>query len=262
MKKIFLNLAFIFLILLTSLAYSKTVKFIQVTDAHISQRNAKYLLQFTKDIKDYKDIDFVVFTGDNIDRAEIDDLRLFLTIAKKIKKRTYLLIGNHDVVKSGGLDKKYYMKLVRHFMGFYHSSKPHYVFQKNGIVFIVLDGTKEHFPGPNGYFKAQELIWLDKMLTKYEDKKVVILQHYPLIDTKSKSHNTYKKEEYFEVLKKHKNVMAIISGHFHKNFEVKQDGIWHISTYNFRANEYYKIIEIDTDNNEVYTSLIQNSKAE
>lgn len=207
-------------------------------------------------VKNFKDTDFIIFTGDNIDNADPRELYWFLKKIKKIKIRTYVLIGNHDVFKSKGLDKKFYMKMVRHELGFYHSNKAHYVIKKGNIVFVVADSAKEIFPAPNGYFNKQELRWLDETLEKYKDKKVVIIQHFPLLDTNVSGHSLWKKEDYLEVLKKHDNVIAIVSGHYHKNYEKNIGGIYHILTPSCQ-NGRYKIIKIDKNDYSIYTSLIE-----
>lgn len=240
---------------------AEVIRFIQVTDVHLSQNNSEYLKRFVQDVNDeFKRIDFIVFTGDNIDKANKEDLILFLNIIKDLKIRPYVIVGNHDLFQSHNMTKESYMSLVRKKLGSYHPSKANYVFEKKGVVFIAMNGVKEVIPMPNGYFRDDELAWLDKMLTKYSNKKVVILQHFPLINTKIVSHNLYKKENYEEVLKKHDNVISIVSGHYHKNIEQKEGEIYHIVTKNFQNYTYYKIIEIDTENNQIYTFLIDNDK--
>ena len=237
--------------------YASVVKFIQVTDVHLNQNNSQYLKDFVDDVNQkYSDIDFVVFTGDNIDKPREDDLCLFLDTIKQLKVRAYVLPGNHDLYRNKNLTHDTYMKLVRKKLGAYHSPKPNYVFKKDDIVFITMNGVKEIIPGPNGYYKEDELVWLDKMLSKYADKKVVIFQHFPLLDTPVRSHSLYKKEQYLEILKKHNNVIAVISGHYHQNREVFCNNIYNVVTKNFSNNRYYKLIEID--DGFVYTMLIDN----
>lgn len=87
MRKL-LNLLFgISLLMFCTLqANAQNVKFIQVTDVHLTQANKSRLETFVNDINQKysnKDIDFVVFTGDNMDKARIDDLDLFLHTIKK-----------------------------------------------------------------------------------------------------------------------------------------------------------------------------------
>lgn len=180
MKISFTKLAvsiFLLLNIINNISYADTIKFIQVTDIHLTQSNKKFLDEFVQEMNtQYKDIDFIVFTGDNIDKANVKDLETFLQSIKNIKKRKYVLLGNHDVFKSQGLDKKLYMQLVRKELGRYYSNKPNYVFKDKGIVFIAMDGVKEVIPGQGGYYKEEELQWLDKILTKYKNNKIVILR--------------------------------------------------------------------------------------
>ena len=249
-------LLFISTFLIQQICVADELNFVQATDTHLRGKSEQ-LTNFVKTINKTSNIDFVVFTGDNIDVANLRDLKEFLKEVKKIRCRKFVLIGNHDVLKMQGLDKSLYMKTVQHYLGISHSNKPHYVFIRKGIVFVVLDGTKQIIPASNGYFNDDELKWFDEVLTKYEDKKVVVLQHYPLLDTNIIGHELYAKDKYEEVLKRHNNVIAIIAGHYHKNIEQNIDGICHIVTPPLR-NNYYKIITIDCNDYSVYTTLVKN----
>ena len=113
-------------------------------------------------------------------------------------------------------------------------------------MFIVVDGAKEVIPGNVGYYKEETLAWLEKNLKKYHKKQVIILQHFPLVEPReSRSHRTYQKEKYLELLKKYPNVKAVISGHYHLNNEKMQDGIYHISSPSLLVQpNQYKIIDI------------------
>lgn len=254
MKKVLV--CFVLFLQLYIPSVAKTVRFIQVTDVHLTQGNYEKLKTFVTDVnKNYRNIDFVVFTGDNIDKASISDLKTFLLIVKKIKPRVYVLVGNHDVVKIQGLDKALYMRAARLFLGRYHPKKTNFVFKKKGVVFIAMDGVKEVFPAPNGYYKEKETAWLQDRLKKYKNNKVVILQHFPVIEGASKSHNTYKREEYLNLLAAHNNVLAVVSGHFHTDEKVKFGNVYHIVTKNFSGGSWYKIIDIDTKESIIRTYL-------
>lgn len=76
MKRLLVLLFFILVGLFTRVT-AKEVKFIQVTDVHLTQHNSQYLNDFVDDVnKKYSNIDFVVFTGDNIDKPDEEDLYL------------------------------------------------------------------------------------------------------------------------------------------------------------------------------------------
>ena len=254
MKKVY---RIIFLLLfICSCTYACEVKFIQITDINLNTKNAYRLRETIKEINQYKDIDFVVFGGNNISKTNINNLNTFLYLLKKVNKKCYVLLGSTDVLASSGIDKEYYLKRVRR-VKFFHSKKPNYTFKKNGYLFVVMDGSKEFFQSSNGYYSKKELVWLDDVLSKNKDKEIIILQHFPILPTKSKWLETAKIENYKEVILKYSNIKAIISGHYGINFEEKIDGIYHIITENYSKNCAYKIIEIDTKNDLYATYLVK-----
>jgi 3',5'-cyclic AMP phosphodiesterase CpdA len=177
-----------------------------------------------------------------------------------LKVPYYVVIGNHEVFKSQHFDKKEYMKIVSKYSKNCRSKSPNYVFKKKGVVFVVVDGAKEVIPGPAGYYKQSTLKWLDKTLTKYKNDKVVLLQHFPIVEPYfNRSHTTYNVADYQAVLKKHSNVIAIFSGHYHANGENMVDGIYHVSTPALVVPPHnYKVVEISNKNKkdcQIYTQL-------
>ena len=81
-----------------------------------------------------------------------------------------------------------------------HSKKSNYTFKKRGYLFVVMDGSKQYFKSTNGYYNKDELLWLDKTLEKNKNEKVIILQHFPILENSSKWLETARIEEYQEVL--------------------------------------------------------------
>lgn len=250
---------------------AKEIKFIQVTDSHFSANgesvgdreidaSGSVLAKTVADINTIPNVDFVVFTGDNIDKANSNDLVSFLKIANKLTVPYYMVIGNHEVFKSQKFDKIEYMKTVKKYSKNCKEKKANYEFKNKGLVFLVVDGAKEVIPGPAGYYKKDTLKWLDKELTKYKNEKVVILQHFPIVAPYyNRSHTTYNVNDYEAVLKKHSNVIAIFSGHYHANGETMQNGIYHVSTPALVvAPHNYKVVEIEMKNKndyKIYTQL-------
>lgn len=263
------NFAKLLLILLLTFAIhcqvsAAEIKFVQVADAHFTTSGGEYREQVLRDtvksINNLKGVSFVVFTGDNINNPKINDLEKFLDIIGDLKVPYYIIIGNHDVFKNGGLSKEKYFEIVRMSNPFYFFKKPNYTFKRNGFVFIVVDGAKEVIPGTNGYFKDNTLAWLDKQLTQYKNSSVVILQHFPVNEPANiRSHKTVYPEKYYEILDKHDNVIAVISGHYHINNEEMRNGVYHISSPTLlRTPPVYKIIDIVTTKEfspMVYTQL-------
>ncbi len=251
LKKIFALIIFLMCMFFPMSARAGEIKFVQVTDTHVSKENQysqEALKAAVKDINSLDNISFVVFTGDNIDPSKFENLEVFLKIINKLNVRYYLVFGNHDVFKSGGVSKKRYLEIVRSHNWFYWPAKPNYVFKRGEFVFIVLDGAKEAIPGTNGYYKQATLDWFDKQLTKYKKRPVIVFQHFPILPpTEDRSHKVYKPEDYMAVLKRHDNVIAIVSGHYHMNKEKMENGVYHINSPSLTAvNNPYKIIDIVT----------------
>jgi len=249
-KKLLLTL--FLLLFMQNVVMANVVKFVQVTDTHFKS-DEPYRLEVLNAMvdtinKNEKDISFVMFTGDNIDKPDEKDLAIFVRTVNKLKKPYYIVIGNHDVYKNGGLSKKRYLEIIRENNMFYNKRKPNYVFKKNGYVFIVADGAKEVIPGAVGYFKADTMKWLEKKLKHYSRSKVVIFQHYPLVPIKEHaSHRVYNKAEYLELLDKNENVISVIAGHIHTNGEIMRNGVYHITSPSLLNDPHsYKVITIST----------------
>ena len=153
MKKAVLTLLFILLFQTAAMALDSSIKFVQVTDTHFNAKNpnsVKVLQETVKDINKLNNVSFVVFTGDNLNKPEPEDLDDFIKIINKLKAPYYLVLGNHDVFKSQKLSKEIYNEIVRDNNFFWFRRKWNYVFKKKGYTFIVVDGAKEIIPGPVG----------------------------------------------------------------------------------------------------------------
>lgn len=254
MKKFLLILLLLFIVQSCVYAFENSIKFVQVTDAHFGANKPyreQVMSSLVQDINKQKGISFVVFTGDNIDEPRAEDLIAFMKYLRKLKVPYYIVLGNHDVFKSGNLSKERYNEIVRANNIFWLRRKWNYAFHKKGYTFLVVDGAKEVIPGPVGYYRADTLAWIDRQLTKNKRHPVVIFQHFPILNSpefgsaRMKTHGTYQPEKYYEVLNKHDNVLAVVSGHFHVNAETMKDGIYHINTPTLLANPpSYKIIDI------------------
>ena len=255
MRKIFILIVFMFCFSIS--VFADNVRFVQITDVRYSASDKKPALSdLIKKINNQKDIDFVIFTGDNIQKVSNDDLVAFLKEIKKIKKDTYVLIGDKDVNKYKYLSKKEYARYIKKNLKHYKYEDFNYIFEKGGVVFIVVDGAKDVIPGTNGYFKDDTLVWLDNNLAKYSKKNVVILQHFPLIPPNdNENYVTFKPEKYLEILHNHPNVKAVISGHFGVNREITKDGVIHISTGAFPNYRVIDIIDSNTSNPTIWAEV-------
>lgn len=253
----FLFLIISFFLFSASVA-AKQLNFVQVTDIHLAQNRAfssrnvsdsiQNLQNAVSAINNMTDVNFVVFTGDNIDSPNEADLKTFCQITKKLNKPYYIFIGNHDTNGIGDLNKWDYMKIVANYDKYQKSSEPYYYFFPNkDFIAVVMDGASYYIPSTRGSYSDEELEWLDKLLDKYKNKEAVIFQHFPLVEPcEKRSHRTKYPEKYLELLARHDNVVAVLSGHYHAETVTKLNGIYHISTPAL-LDKQYRTVEINYD---------------
>ena len=255
MKKL-ISLLTLFL-LGTTTVFCADMRFVQVDGALYNSASSERFEALIQKINSEKDVDFVVFTGNNISKPCEYELKSFLKSAKKLNTPFYVVLGQKDVNKQKNLSKKEYMQIVRkNVRSHKRIFEPNYVFKKNNIVFIVADGSKDVIPTASGYYKEDVILWLDDKLDDYADKKVVILQHYPIVaPIKKETHYTYKADEYLKLLTEHKNVKALIAGHFGVNKEEFVDGILHISTKNAPVYRVIDILDYETENPTFWSTI-------
>ena len=252
MKK-FLSLLITFLIVSTASVFASDMRFIQVSDLMFSASDENSVNSFKNlvvDINKQKKVSFVVFTGNNISKPDKKNLEGFLDNAKKLNVPYYVVLGNKDVNKQKDLSKIEYMKIVQKENRAHKKiESSNYVFEKNDLIFIVVDGSKEVIPSPIGYYKADTLKWLDEQLNLYKDKNVVILQHFPIVPpAKKEGRYTFKADEYLKLLSGHKNVKAVVAGHFDVNNEQNVHGILHIATEDAPSYRIIDILDYNTSN--------------
>ena len=179
MKNKIFSVLFMFFAL-TASAFAEDLRFVQIDGFGYASEQASD--KIITEVNKLKDVSFVVFSGNNISKPDKTYLDAFLKDVKKINYPVYIVLGQKDVNKQKGLGKADYMKLVSKNIRTHRKiDSPNYVFEKKGVVFIVLDGSKEVIPTSMGYYKPDVIKWLDEQLTLNADKNVVILQHYPII---------------------------------------------------------------------------------
>lgn len=255
MKKIF---SLIFILFFSTLSvFSADMRIIQVDGALYSKVNSTKFEKLIEKINKEKDVEFVIFTGNNIAKPDPNLLKDFIKLTKKIKAPCYFVLGQKDVNIKKNLSKNKYISILKKYARSHKKIKEsNYVIAKKGIVFIIADGSKEVIPTSIGYYKENVILFLDEQLDTYKDKNVVILQHYPIVPPSVKeTHYTYKAEEYLQLLSEHNNVKAVIAGHFNVNSEKKVNGILHIATKNAPTYRIIDILDYETENPTFWSTI-------
>lgn len=206
--------------------------------------------------------DSVVFLGNNVSSANKYDTAMFAKIIKRLNKPYYVLVGNRDVNRTKYIDKKEFYRIVNKYSSNRLKTTPSY--KKQGdLVFVFMSGVNETFSTYKGYYKDKELDFLNDTLSKFKDNKVIIFQHFPVVSAfEDDARKTVKLENYLEVLNRHNNVLAVISGHMNKE-EIADDenGVKHINVGALSKGEYEQIkIFKNKDNTYTITAKIYNAE--
>jgi len=235
-----------------------TLDIVQISDVHFDTKtksNSKRMLEFSRDflndaiskVYDLTEAELVVFSGDIVNHSDKNEFLKFLNIANKLCIPWYYAPGNHDIGILGGLSKldvttlwlKNSKLLDRKNLCFdnqnsyYPANHPlfySYTPKKNFLL-LFLDGVIDNEITANGYFPKDELVWLENQLKNNLDKKVIIVQHFPVVEPfKSNSHVVRNADEYLKIIDKYSNVVAILSGHYHFAKITQRKNVLHIST--------------------------------
>ncbi len=249
--KLLFLLGFIFVF--QTVSYSAEVTFTAISDTNIKRDTAEnsmtpsiQKLLYAKDDINKSGSKFVIFLGNNVSKADKFDLVMFGRVINKINKPVYAGIGNRDIQKVKGLDKKEYYRILNKYSKNRISKVPS-TKKLDGFLFIFLDGVNETIPMPKGYFKDREIIWLENTLEKNKNKNVSLIQHFPAYTGKKENDNLYDQKPYTRLLSRYGNIKAVISGHTNSDFEGEdENGIKHISVPSLAQGSEYKVINIKT----------------
>ena len=239
----------------TLCADAKTITIAQITDVHLgcakvekTQNTMEHLVEAIKSVNAREDVDFTVFTGDNIDKSKADDLKAFCLVAKKLKKPYYIIMGNHDAHKISGIPKDTFMHYISKVNKYQNTTEMNFQIPvTNDLRAVFLDGTVPNIPSSHGYFSEETMNWLKKNLKKNKHKKVLIFQHFPVIPPRDEVARTILHvENYKNILLLNDNVLLIASGHYHQGkIQTDENGIVHISTPSLLSEVQYAIIKIN-----------------
>lgn len=264
MKKILLVLVFL---LSANISLADSLIFAQITDVHLPDKIKQPIIKrdYThsednlrcaiRSINDNSTIQYVFFTGDLVDRSYKELYEKFFDIANYLNKPYYVCLGNHDINSPMGLNKTESLKIIQK-LSRYHQYYPNYCVElNNDFLAVMLDGTNDYVPDTRGYFNKNTIQWLDNVLEENKDKKVIIFQHFPIVEPSdgnlyAKLHRVRNKHKLISTIKKYGNVIMVVSGHYHQSGEFEKYGMKHFSTPAlFLTPSYYRIIKIDYEPN-------------
>lgn len=246
-------------------ASGNNLTFAQISDAHYSsaKTNTSYrltaesgelLADAISQVNQTPNVNFVMFTGDQINTPYQKELMKFISYANKLNTPWYAVYGNHDICVGGYLSKKLYLDILNSHNKNFHFTKPYYSFTpQRGYRVIALDSIIDDRITSNGQVSEEEIKWLDKELSKHKSDVILIFLHGPLVEPlHSSSHKILNADEILKVINKYKNPIAVFSGHYHTTKITKIGNVLQVSTPSLISYpNAFRIVKINVQRNKV-----------
>ena len=244
-------------------AANNNLRFAQVSDVHFSsyEDNTSYKM-LKKSPELLNDVilqlnfsgpyDFVVFTGDLINKPKKTELNKFAKYASKLNYEWYAVDGNHDIDYEHVLNKKEFTNILGQYNKNMSGKNIYYAFTpKRGFRVICLDSIIDYKITSNGEISKEQLLWLEKELNKHSSDVVIICTHVPIDEPYSSSnHKMLNESDVKRLLNKYKNPIIILQGHYHSVKTKQNDNIIYISSPSLVTYpNAYRVININSNKN-------------
>lgn len=219
------------------------LKFAQLSDIHFLADGSNTTFKMTGEsprllddaisqINEYNDIDFVMFTGDLIDKSFEKELKAFLPHVEKLNAPWYFAFGNHDRCVGGYLNTLVYLDMVRNSNPDFKFKKAYYSFApKKNYKVIVLDNIITDEITSNGYIDEEQLKWLKKELDSSKNDTVLIFMHVPVIEPfASPNHKMRNGIVLKQLIESYKNPIGVFQGHYHAAKITQHDNVLYVNS--------------------------------
>lgn len=251
----------------------ESLKFIHVTDSHMDLSDSdsveamELMSRFIN--QNYKDLDFVLFGGDNFNnnaKANSDALK-FKEIVDRLHCPAYLVRGNKEssAKPSDGMTLQDFKSLFLQDSALKVQGKD-WVLEKKGYVVLGLDSCVEN--ANNGLYTDETIAFAKRAIAS--KKPTIILNHHPYTNywgaTDAKDIHKYVLNNSQKVQKEllsAKNVILTLSGHKHIDSVKELDGTKMIVTRGFVRPldlDAYPMRLVEISANEISEKLIYTSE--
>ncbi len=205
------------------------VKVLQFTDTHLFATPDKKLCGMNTDasLRAVLDLshelnerpDFILATGDLSQDVTEASYKRFLEYFDALRVPVFCLPGNHDsTARMNKILDSDNVQIVRQILA-------------DEWQVLLLDST---VPGKNGgHLRKEELCFLDQCLSVHDDKPTLVCLHHNLLPTETRWLDTMtvnNASEFFEVLDRHENAVAVLTGHIHQDLVARRKNIRIIGT--------------------------------
>lgn len=250
-------------------AANNNLRIAQISDAHFSSFEENTSYKFLKKSGELLDdaifqintsgsYDFVMFTGDLVNKPQTEELQKFTHHAKNLIYPWYAIPGNHDISIDGALTKKKFSEILADTNKSMKGKNIYYAFTpKKGFRVICLDSIIDYKITTNGEIPAEELSWLKNELETYAKDTIIVCSHVPIIEPfSSPSHKMLNELEVRKLLKAHKQPIIVLQGHYH-TVKIKQDeNVLVVATPSLVTYpNAFRIININTNKNRTLVDI-------
>ncbi len=207
---------------------TSTLKFVQLSDVHFLENGQNTTFKMTGEsprllddaisqINEKNDIDFVMITGDLIDKSFEKELKAVLPHLQNLNAPWYFAFGNHDRCVGGYLTTLVYLDMIKNANENFTFKKAYYSFEpKKHYKVIVLDDIITDEITSNGYVDEEQLKWLKKELDGAKNDVVLIYMHVPVIEPfASPNHRLRNATAVKALIESYKNPIGVFQGHYH-----------------------------------------------
>lgn len=219
-------------------AANNNLRVAQVSDAHFSSFEENTSYKFLKKSPELLDdvifqintsgpYDFVMFTGDLINKPKVSELEKFISHANNLVYPWYAIDGNHDISIDGPLTKRKFLETLAANNDNMQQENIYYAFTpKKGFRVICLDSIIDYKLTSNGEISNEEFMWLTQELEKHAKDTIIVCSHVPIIEPfSSPNHKMQNEYEVRKLLKTHKNPLIVLQGHYHTTKIIQDDNM-------------------------------------
>ena len=175
--------------------------------------------------------DVLIMTGDNTNTGDPADVSGLVSKLQRLKDEgigIILTTGNHDfdLMDPEEFERAYFPLLDPVDRD---PASLSYTSVVKEVVFLAMDDNAV-YPGGQGEFPSATMQWLEDMLVKYRDHRILFLSHHNVLygygkeDTAS---HLIQNPELLSLLQKG-GVRLALTGHMHFQYIVEKDGLWEI----------------------------------
>ncbi len=250
-------------------AANNNLRIAQVSDVHFSTFEENTSYKFLKKSPElFEDVifqintsgpyDFVMFTGDLVNKPKVSELEKFLQRASSLVPDWYAINGNHDIAFDGSLNKNTFRKMLNSSSAKNKSDKNYYAFTpKRGYRVICLDSIIDYKLTSNGEISDAQMKWLAKELDANKENIVIICTHVPIDEPYNSAHHKMNNEyEVKSLLRGYKNPIIVLQGHYHCVRARQADNILYISSPSLVTYpNAFRVININNDKKDVIVDV-------